>query len=52
MNTDKTEFIGLNQRGDISTLNGGSLKLVDEFTYLGSSVSSMENDISKRLAKA
>ena len=26
--------------GDISTLNGGSLKLVDKFTYLGSSISS------------
>ena len=41
-----------NQTGDISTLNGSSLKLVDKFTYLGSSVSSTETDISKRLAKA
>ena len=38
--------------GDISTLNGSSLKLVDKFTYLGSSVSSTESDIDSRLAKA
>ena len=31
---------------------GGPLKLADKFTYLGSSVSSTENDISTRLAKA
>ena len=36
----------------IRTLKGGSLKLVDKFTYLGSSVSSTENDINTRLAKA
>ena len=41
-----------NQRGDISTLNGSSLKLVDKFTYLRSSVSSTETDINTRLAKA
>ena len=41
-----------NQRGDISILNVSSLKLVDKFTYLGSSVSSTETDINKRLAKA
>ena len=34
-----------NQTGDISTLGGTSLKLVDKFTYLGSSVSSTEKDI-------
>ena len=39
VNADKTEYMCFNQRGDISTLNGGPLKLVDEFTYLGSSVS-------------
>ena len=33
-------------------LNGGSLNLVDKFSYFGSSVSSTENDISTRLAKA
>ena len=40
-----------NQAGDISTLDGTSLKLVDEFTYLGSSVSSTEKDIDTRLMK-
>ena len=39
------------QRGDIFTLNGSSLKLVDKFTYLGSSVSSTETDINTWLAK-
>ena len=34
------------------TLNGGSLKLGDKFTYLGSSVSSNENHINMQLAKA
>ena len=37
---------------DISTLNGSSLKLVDKFTYLGSSVSSTKKDIDTRLAMA
>ena len=41
-----------NQKGDISTLGGSSLKLVDNFTYLGCSVSSTEKDIDTRLAKA
>ena len=52
VNADKTEYVCFNQRGDISSLNGGSLKLVDKFTYLVSSVSSTENDINTRLAKA
>ena len=51
MNADKTEFMCFNQRGDISTQNGESLKLVDKFAYFGSSVSSTENDVSTRLAK-
>ena len=41
-----------NQRGDISTLDGSSLKRVDKFTYSGSNVSSTETDINTRLAKA
>ena len=51
VNADKTEYMCFNQRGDISTLKGGPLKLVDKFTYLGSSVSSTENDINTHLAK-
>ena len=41
-----------NQERDISTLNGGSLKLVDKLTYLGSSVSSTERDINMPHANA
>ena len=40
------------QTGDISTLDGNPLKLVDKFTYLGSSISSTEKDIDTRLTKA
>ena len=35
VNAHKTEYMCLNQTGDISTLNGRSLKLVDTFTHLG-----------------
>ena len=52
VNAHKTEFMSFNQKGDISTLDGTSLKLVDKFTYLGSSVSSTEKDIDTRLMKA
>ena len=41
-----------NQTGDISTLEGTPLKLVDKFTYLGSSVEWTEKDIETRLTKA
>ena len=40
VNTDKPEYMCFKQSGDISILNGSSLKLVDKFTYLVSSVSS------------
>ena len=52
VNADKTEYMCFNQTGDISTLKGSCLKLVDKFTYLGSSVSSTETDINTLLAKA
>ena len=52
LNAHKTEYMCFNQTGNISTLNGSSLKLVDKFTYHGSSISSTETDISTRLAKA
>ena len=38
VNADKTEFMCFNQRGDIFALKDGPLKLVDKFTYQGSSV--------------
>ena len=52
VNAHKTEFMCFNQKGDISTLDGTSLKLVDKFTYLGSNVSSTEKDIDTRLTKS
>ena len=41
-----------NQTGDITILDGTHLKLVDKFTYRGSSISSIEKDIDTRLTKA
>ena len=52
VNVHKTEYMCFNQTGDISTLDGSSLKLVDKFTYQGNSVSSIEKDIDTRLTKA
>ena len=52
VNVHKTGYMCFNQTGDISTLNDSPLKLVDKFTYLGSSISSTETDINTRLAKA
>ena len=52
INVHKTEYMCYNQTGDISTLDGTPLKLVDKFTYLGSSVSSAEKNIDTRLTKA
>ena len=34
VNARKTKYMYYNQTGDISTLDGSSLKLVDKFTYL------------------
>ena len=52
VNAHKTEYMCYNQTGDITTLDWASLKLVDKFTYLGSSVLSTEKDINTRLTKA
>ena len=52
VNAHKTEYMCYNQTGDISPLDGTSLKLVDKFTYLGSSASSTKKDIDTRLTKA
>ena len=46
VNADKMEYMCFNRKRTISTLNGGSQKLVD------SSVLSSENYINMRLAKA
>ena len=52
VNAHKMAYMCYNQTGDISTLDGTLLKLVDKFTYLGSSVSSTEKDIDTRFTKA
>ena len=52
VNAHKTECMYFNQTGEISTLDGSSLKLVDKVTYLGSSVSLTEKDIDTRLTRA
>ncbi len=52
VNAEKTKCMCFNQRHNISTLNGRSLKLEDKLTYLGSSVSSTEKEINTQLAKA
>ena len=51
VNAHKTNMC-YNQTGDISTLDGTLLKLVDKFTYQGSSVSSTKKEIDTRLTKA
>ena len=51
VNAHTTEYMCYNQTGNISTLEWTLLKLVDKFTYLGSSVESTEKDIETRLTK-
>ena len=52
VNANKMEYMCFNQKWDISTLNGDSLKLVDKFTYLRSSISPTVNDINMQMVKA
>ena len=52
VNAHKTEYMCYNQTDEISTIDGTSLKLVDKFTYLGSSISSTEKDTDTQLMKA
>ena len=52
INAHKTEYMCYNQTSDITTLEETPLKLVDKFTYRGSSVSSTEKFIDTRLTKA
>ena len=42
MNSDKTEFVCLNQDGAISLLNGKPLKWVKKLIYLSSNITSTE----------
>ena len=52
VNAHKTEYMCYNKTGDISILDGTSLKRVDKFPYIKSSVSPTEKDIDTRLTKA
>ena len=52
VNAHKTEYMCFNQTGDISTLDGTSLKMVDKFTYQESCFSSTKKDIDTWLTKA
>ena len=52
VNVHETEYICFNQTGDISSLGGSSLKLIDKFTNLRCRVSSTEKDIDTQLTKA
>ena len=51
MNSDKTEFMHFNQDSDIASLNDKTMKLVNQFTYLDSIISSTESDINIRINK-
>ena len=44
VNSDKMEFVCFKQDGAISTINGKCLKIVDQFAYLGSNISSTESN--------
>ena len=52
VNASKKEYMYFNLSGNISTLNGDSLKIMDKLTYLESNVTSIKNDINTWLAKA
>ena len=49
VNAHKSEYMCFNQTGDISTLDGTTLKLVDKFTHPGSNISSTKKYIDTRL---
>ena len=52
VNAIKTEFMCFKQEGTIFNLSGSPLKLVDQFTYLSSNISSTKSDVNIYLAKA
>ena len=52
VNSERIEFVSFNQDGAISSLNGKFLKLVDQFIYLGSDISSTESDVNICIGKA
>ena len=52
MNANKNEFMSFCREGAIFTLSNRPLKSIDQFTYLGSNISSNESDVITWLAKA
>ena len=52
VNATKTEFMCFNTEGAINTINGNALEQVNSFIYLGSNISSSENDVKARIGKA
>ena len=51
-NTTKTKFIAVNTEGTIIAQNGCDLEQVNDLNYLGSKISSLENDIQVRIGSA
>ena len=45
-------MLRVKQDADIFTPNGKTLKLIDQFTYLGSNISSTESDVNIHIGKA
>ena len=51
VDANRIEFTCFEQKEAISTVSDKLLKLVDQFTYLSSNISSTERDVNIRLAK-
>ena len=51
-NSDETDIVCFNQDSAISSLIGKPLKLVDQFMYLSSNISSTESSVNMCLDKA
>ena len=51
VNTNKTVFMCFKQDGAIPILRSKPWKLVDQFTYLGSNISSTERDVNVGIGK-
>ena len=52
VNANKTKFACFKQKGAITTQSGKTLKSVDQFTYIGSSISTTVSDVIIHLVKA
>ena len=51
MNTNKTEFMYFKQDDAIFWLNGKPLKLIDQFKFLGSNISSTQSNVNIHIGK-